>query len=187
MSDHANDVVPVDDVPHGSLPPDTPARSTRLEIGGDWRRVSAKYIGVELVGVAMFGILAIGATLVFSLTRWFVQPLGWILVGAAVAITLTMLIVAPRRVRSIGYQLRDDDLLFRRGIMFHRVVSVPYGRMQLIDINRGPVARLLGLAELRFVTAAAATGVTIPGLADADADTLRDTLVSLAETRRAGL
>jgi membrane protein YdbS with pleckstrin-like domain len=98
-----------------------------------------------------------------------------------------MFVVAPRRVRSIGYQLRDDDLLFRRGIMFHRVVSVPYGRMQLIDVNRGPVARFLGLAELRFVTAAAATGVTIPGLPDADADSLRDALVSLAETRRAGL
>lgn len=159
----------------------------RVEIGGDWRRVSPKYIGVELVGVALFGVVAIGATLVFALTRWFAQPLGWILVAAAIVVTLVMFVVAPRRVRSIGYQLRDDDLLFRRGIMFHRVVSVPYGRMQLIDINRGPVARFLGLAELRFVTAAAATGVTIPGLKDADADSLRDTLVSLAETRRAGL
>ncbi|SMQ71580.1 PH domain-containing protein [Agreia sp. VKM Ac-1783] len=159
----------------------------RVVIGGEWRRVSAKYIGVELVGVALFGVVAIGATLVFALTKWFAEPLGWIAVGVAVVVTLVMFVVAPRRVRSIGYQLRDDDLLFRRGIMFHRVVSVPYGRMQLIDINRGPVARFLGLAELRFVTAAAATGVTIPGLPDADADSLRDALVSLAETRRAGL
>ena len=159
----------------------------RVVIGGEWRRVSAKYIGVELVGVALFGVVAIGATLVFALTKWFAEPLGWIAVGVAVVVTLVMFVVVPRRVRSIGYQLRDDDLLFRRGIMFHRVVSVPYGRMQLIDINRGPVARFLGLAELRFVTAAAATGVTIPGLPDADADSLRDALVSLAETRRAGL
>jgi membrane protein YdbS with pleckstrin-like domain len=159
----------------------------RVVIGGEWRRVSPKYIGVELVGVALFGVVAIGATLVFALTKWFAEPLGWIAVGVAVVVTLVMFVVAPRRVRSIGYQLRDDDLLFRRGIMFHRVVSVPYGRMQLIDVNRGPVARFLGLAELRFVTAAAATGVTIPGLPDADADSLRDALVSLAETRRAGL
>jgi membrane protein YdbS with pleckstrin-like domain len=183
MSLPTNDAVP----PDRASSHDLASTSTRLEIGGDWRRVSPKYIGVEVVGAALFGLVAIGATLVFALTRWFAQPLGWILVAAAVAITLTMLIVAPRRVRSIGYQLRDDDLLFRRGIMFHRVVSVPYGRMQLIDINRGPVARFLGLAELKFVTAAAATGVTIPGLVDADADTLRDRLVSLAETRRAGL
>ena len=68
--------------------------------------------------------------------------------------------------RSIRYQLRDDDLLFRRGIMFQRQVAVPYGRMQLVDITRGPVARALGLADLKFVTAAAATAVTIPGLPD---------------------
>jgi membrane protein YdbS with pleckstrin-like domain len=166
---------------------DSSPTTKRVVIGGEWRRVSPKYIGVELVGVALFGVVAIGATLVFALTKWFAEPLGWIAVGVAVVVTLVMFVVAPRRVRSIGYQLRDDDLLFRRGIMFHRVVSVPYGRMQLIDVNRGPVARFLGLAELRFVTAAAATGVTIPGLPDADADSLRDALVSLAETRRAGL
>ncbi|CAD6006036.1 PH domain-containing protein [Agreia sp. COWG] len=159
----------------------------RLDIDGEWQRLSPKYLGLEIASVTLFGVIAIGATLTFSLTGWFAQPFGWIAVGVAVAITVVMFFVAPRRVRSYGYQLRADDLLFRRGIMFHRVVSVPYGRMQLIDINRGPVARLLGLAELRFVTAAAATGVTLPGLADADADALRDTLVGLAETRRAGL
>jgi len=64
---------------------------------------------------------------------------------------------------------------------------VPYGRMQLVDINRGPLARALGLSELRFVTAAAASNVVIPGLANEDAENLRDRLVELAESRRAGL
>ncbi len=71
--------------------------------------------------------------------------------------------------------------------MWHRVVAVPYGRMQLVDVSRGPLARAFGLAELRFVTAAAATGVTIPGLVEADAEALRDRLVALAESRRAAL
>jgi membrane protein YdbS with pleckstrin-like domain len=71
--------------------------------------------------------------------------------------------------------------------MFQRFVAVPFGRMQLVDITRGPLARALGLAELKLVTAAAATGVVIPGLPLADAEELRDHLVALAETRRAGL
>ena len=77
--------------------------------------------------------------------------------------------------------------MFRRGIMFQRFVAVPYGRMQLVDITRGPVSRALGLADLRFVTAAASTAVAIPGLPEADAEELRDQLVTLAESRRAGL
>jgi len=64
---------------------------------------------------------------------------------------------------------------------------VPYGRMQLVDITRGPIARALGLADLKVVTAAAASAVTLPGLPIDEAERLRDELVALAETRRAGL
>jgi membrane protein YdbS with pleckstrin-like domain len=59
--------------------------------------------------------------------------------------------------------------------------------MQLIDVNRGPVARLMGLAELRLVTAAAASDVTIPGLPEPTAAELRDLLIERAEQRRVGL
>ena len=54
--------------------------------------------------------------------------------------------------------------------MFQRFVAVPYGRMQLVDITRGPLARAVGLSELKLVTAAAASNVTIPGLPEQDAD-----------------
>ncbi|NQX12648.1 PH domain-containing protein [Microbacteriaceae bacterium VKM Ac-2855] len=139
---------------------------------------------VELVGAVVTGVFLLGASAVLL-----VIGLGWAwwALAAAAAITITALIVAPRRARSYGYQLREDDLLFRRGIMFQRFVAVPYGRMQLIDVNRGPLARALGLSDLKFVTAAAATGVSIPGLPEADAEQLRDRLVELAEKRRAGL
>ena len=72
-------------------------------------------------------------------------------------------------------------------IMFQRFAAVPYGRMQLVDINRGPLARALGLAELKLVTAASASNVVVPGLPMAVAEQLRDRLVELAESRRAGL
>ncbi len=114
-------------------------------------------------------------------------PWLWALPAAAFIVLVLVLAWTPRRVRAIGYRLRADDLVFRRGIMWRRVVAVPYGRMQLVDVSRGPIARLAGLAELRFVTAAAATGVSIPGLPEADAEALRDRLVSLAESRRAAL
>lgn len=151
---------------------------------GEWRRVSPKLIAVELVSGAVF-LLAISAV---GIGMWYLG-IGWLAIGlwAVALVALINLALTPRRVRAIGYQLRDDDLLFRRGIMWQRFVAVPYGRMQLVDINRGPIARSLGLSELKFVTAAAAAGVTIPGLPVAEADELRDHLVLLAESRRAGL
>jgi len=150
-----------------------------------WRRVSPKYIVVDLVGTLIFAIIVVaGSSVPAFVTR---LPWLWALPAAFAVIFIVTLALVPRRVRSIGYQLRDDDLLFRRGLMFQRFVSVPYGRMQLVDINRGPLDRAVGLSELKFVTAAAATGVTIPGLPEADAEELRDKLVALAESRRGGL
>ncbi|CAN5241355.1 hypothetical protein BH09ACT6_BH09ACT6_13270 [soil metagenome] len=150
----------------------------------EWKRVSSKLVAVELVSAGLFLLVIVAVAVVF-----FLLHLWWIAgIVTAVAIAAAInLILAPRRVRSIGYLLREDDLLFRRGIMWQRFVAVPYGRMQLVDINRGPIARALGLSELKFVTAAAAAGVTIPGLPEVDADELRDRLVALAESRRTGL
>ena len=178
--------------PSASPQPAPPAPSAqdpetgRLELPETgWRRVSPKYVVVDVVSAVITGLILVAATSVPAL----ISGISWLWVFPAIFALSTIVIIffIPRRVRSIGYVLREDDLLFRRGLMFQRFVAVPYGRMQLVDINRGPVARLVGLSELRFVTAAAATGVVIPGLAEKDAEELRDKLVELAETRRAGL
>lgn len=167
----APDLAPAE--PHSLVRPET-----------EWQRVSPRYIPVDMIGTLIFGAIA---TTAGFLPYWFGWQEGWFIgVGLAVIFLIT-LALTPRRVRAIGYLLRDDDLLFRRGIMFQRFVAVPYGRMQLVDISRGPIARAFGLAELKFVTAAALSGVLIPGLPLEEAERLRDHLVAVAETRRAGL
>ena len=157
----------------------------RLELPDvTWRRVSPRLVWVELAGAAGSLVVVLAAGVVMFLFQVWIPV---VVLGVIAIVAIVNLALTPRRVRSIGYQLREDDLLFRRGIMWQRFVAVPYGRMQLVDINRGPIARGLGLSELKFVTAAAAAGVTIPGLTEAEAEELRDHLVSVAESRRAGL
>ena len=160
--------------------------SARIDLSvGEWNRVSPKYVVVVVVSTLLTGlVLSAASVFLWLVAGW---SWAWIALIVIVIVTLISLFVANRRTRSIGYRLRDDDLLFRRGIMFQRFVSVPYGRMQLIDITRGPVGRMLGLADLKFVTAAASTNVVVPGLPEAEAAELRDRLVELAESRRAGL
>lgn len=172
--------------PQGDADPAAAPAATRLDpVPGEWKRVSSKYVIVDLIGTLITGVIMTVA----SGLPWFFTQLPWLLALPIIVGAMSILLAAftPRRVRAIGYMLRDDDLLFRRGIMFQRFVAVPYGRMQLVDINRGPLARAVGLSELKLVTAAAASNVTIPGLPEADAEQLRDHLVDLAESRRAGL
>lgn len=157
----------------------------RIELPGIvWHRVSPKLITLEVfTALIILVLLVAGGSVAVILQLW----IGVGIISIAIVVTGVALALTGRRVRAIGYLLRADDLLFCRGIMWKRFVAVPYGRMQLVDISRGPIARYLGLSELRFVTAAASAGVKIPGLTEVEAETLRDHLVSVAESRRAGL
>jgi membrane protein YdbS with pleckstrin-like domain len=159
--------------------------------GTRWTRVSPKLVWTELITTVVIGVVVTaGCAIIAVVTGGFTDPAGtvWSLIAIAVGVVAVVTaVLTPRRVRAIGYALRDDDLVLRRGLMWQRFTAVPYGRMQLVDVNRGPLDRVLGLSELKFVTAAAATNVRIPGIPAADADELRDRLVELAESRRAGL
>ncbi|WP_292834957.1 PH domain-containing protein [Microbacterium sp.] len=157
----------------------------RLPLDGEWHQISRKYVVVQLISTGAFLLLVLAIALAVSLL-WH-QVWIWIPAGIVLAVTLWTLAILPRQARAYGYQLRGDDLVFRRGILWQRIVAVPYGRMQLVDITHGPLDRGFGIAQLKLVTAAASTAVTIPGLDQAAAETLRDTLIAVAETRRTGL
>ncbi|MFT4052419.1 MAG: PH domain-containing protein [Microbacterium sp.] len=163
-----------------------PRGERRLPLGdGVWHQISRAYVTVQVIsGGALLAVVLVAA-LVLSLALG--QVWAWIPAGVVVAVVVVLLAILPRQARAYGYQLRGDDLVFRRGILWQRIVAVPYGRMQLVDITHGPLDRLFGIAQLKLVTAAAATGVTIPGLRQEAAEVLRDTLVAVAETRRTGL
>jgi membrane protein YdbS with pleckstrin-like domain len=163
-----------------------PRGQARLPLGdGTWHQLARAYVWVQLIssGIVLGIVLVVMLVLAFA----FGQTWVWIPGGIFVAIMLWTIAITPRQARSYGYQLRRDDLIFRRGILWQRMVAVPYGRMQLVDITHGPLDRGFGIAQLKLVTAAAATGVTIPGLTQEAAERLRDTLIDVAESRRTGL
>ncbi|EPD86068.1 hypothetical protein HMPREF1529_00668 [Microbacterium sp. oral taxon 186 str. F0373] len=163
-----------------------PRSANRLPLGdGTWHLLSRNYVWVRLISTLAFLALVLAAAVVGAVLLRF----GWVWIPAGVVTVVTVwtLVILPRQARSYGYQLREDDLVFRRGILWQRMVAVPYGRMQLVDITHGPLDRVFGIAQLKLVTAAATTGVVIPGLTQPAAELLRDTLIAVAETRRTGL
>lgn len=163
-----------------------PRSAGRLPLGDrTWHQLARQYVWVQLISTGVLALIVLAAVLLVTLLwhQWWALIPGGIFLG----ILVWTMIITPRQARAYGYQLRRDDLVFRRGILWQRVVAVPYGRMQLIDITHGPLDRGFGIAQLKLVTAAASTGVVIPGLKQEAAELLRDTLVDVAEERRTGL
>ncbi len=146
------------------------------------RLSTARRISVALVAVPVLIVAATAAVVPDGPRQVAVGLAAATLVGWAWASWLI-----GRRVRSIGYAERADDLLVTSGILSRRLVIVPYGRMQLVDVTAGPLDRLLGVTSVQLHTAAATTDARIPGLPPTDAAALRDRLASRGETRGAGL
>lgn len=115
---------------------------------------------------------------------WLVVVVG---AGVLVVVTLVVLGVIDRNYHSWGYTERAEDLLVTRGVLYRRLVVVPYGRMQLVDVTAGPIERKFGIATVRLHTAAAGTDARIRGLPPDEAARLRDRLSALGEARSAGL
>jgi uncharacterized protein len=154
--------------------------------GEQWVRVSSRLRTVRritllfmLVPLTVLGIVlsqAFGATAV-----------GVLVAVVAVAIGVIGWSAVERNWRAWGYAERADDLLVVRGVLTRRLVVVPYGRMQFVDVTAGPLERRFQIARVQLHTAAAATDATIPGLVPDEAARLRDRLAALGEARSAGL
>lgn len=152
-----------------------------------WTAVSPRLITARRISLALSYLLVVVLIVVLlwvpDIPVWAPVTVG--AVGVATFVWLWWLI--GRRVRSFGYAERGDDLLVGSGIMFRRLVIVPYGRMQLVDVKAGPIDRMLGVTTVQLHTAAATTDATIPGLVPEVAAALRDRLAAKGEERSAGL
>lgn len=80
-----------------------------------------------------------------------------------------------RRYQARGYSLAEERLRVVRGILFRGDTVVPFGRVQHIDVDQGPLERVYGLATLTVHTAGSHNAsVSLPGLAHNDALAMRE-------------
>lgn len=150
-----------------------------------WTPVSPRLITVRLISLALsLAAPLVGGTAVAVFGG---QPALWAIPAVVLLIGAWAALLVPRQVRAIGYAEREDDLLIRKGLLFRQLVVVPYGRMQFVDVQAGPLDRWRDIAKVQLHTASPASDAVIPGLAPQEASRLRDRLASRGEARLAGL
>lgn len=89
------------------------------------------------------------------------------------------------------YQLDRDVIRIEKGVIWKKYVSIPYERIQNVDIYRGVFARILGLSDLHIQTAGYSGQLRaegkLPGLDSQVAEKLRDELIKKVKGTRQGL
>jgi len=132
----------------------------------------------------------ITAAVVTSLLWYLARPLlrdhwdGWspaienVLFGCCLGLLSLAVLTPPLTYLRWRFGFRDDLLLMRYGILFVEERAVPVRRMQHVDLMRGPIERLFGLATLVVFTAGnEGSAFRVPGLSVQRAMELRDRIV----------
>ncbi len=98
--------------------------------------------------------------------------------------------------KNYKYELRADGFRKEHGVISKKYVTIPYERIQNVDIYRGLLSRILGLSDLNIQTAGMSTTVgsygggsegRLPALDPKVAEELRDELVARARGKSQGL
>lgn len=85
------------------------------------------------------------------------------------------------------YALREQDLSFTSGLIFRKTVCQPILRIQHIEVKRGPIERMVGLASIQVFSAGGAVHTfEIPGLEADVAQQIRQFILDHKDVKQHG-
>jgi membrane protein YdbS with pleckstrin-like domain len=140
----------------------------------DWQVLDPSYkIVRRLQNLIAIVVIAIPLVLLTALTDIPLLPAAvfwavWLLVAGALLIWPG--ISVPKR----AYVLRNNDILFRKGVVWQSMTAIPFNRIQHVETSNTPFDRKYELATLQLFTAGGSSGdLKIDGLSEDVAEQLR--------------
>ena len=159
-----------------------------------WVPAASGYLTVRFVHtISALALPILAGIAMYCAGAFFGGPEALRIAGLAVVAVfglwgLWWILTTPRRTRALGYALESNHLMARRGIVFRSMSSMPYGRIQYVDVDSGPLERMCGVARLTVRTAGTTTGTMVLfGIPLNVAEELRADLVRRADERMAAL
>ena len=105
----------------------------------------------------------------------------WVVAAIWLVVAVAYVVVMPRwRYRVHRWEATEHAIYTQTGWLNQERRIAPLSRVQTVDLERGPVAQLFGLASVRVTTASAAGPVRIHGLDLPVAQQLIDSLTAAA-------
>lgn len=124
--------------------------------------------------------IAIGGAVVASRDQW---ALAYLIVGGSLLLSVAAIFVKWLK---LEYRVGRDEIRIDTGLISRQSRVIPFDRVTDIDIEQGPVHRLLGLATVRFETGASAGRKGEDGVLETIALARAEALREHVRTRRHG-
>ncbi|WP_395374640.1 PH domain-containing protein [Marinicella sp. W31] len=148
------------------------------------KSLEPSYRKILLIIAAIVPLIMIGPLMPFMIFADAI-PL-WLRIILALALILLVAVLLAlytrRWYQHYHYWLQSEGLHISKGVFWRSVTLIPKNRVQHIDIASGPLDRRYDLAKLIVHTAGTRNAsVSLPGLLQADAVSLRQQLLDLQD------
>lgn len=111
----------------------------------------------RIAGLAFNAVLLaidIAYLIIATINDWTLIP-GWTLLGLFIITLIWFTWLLPGlSFRTFGFKVSEEELEIRSGWIWLSDIIVPMTRVQHVELERGPLLRKYGLAEVKVVTAA---------------------------------
>jgi len=146
-----------------------------------YKPVSKTYLKVLLFNrVIIYAIIMIVLFLLKQSSKF--EKIELSLVPMLIVISLVFLLNSILTILAFskrGYALRDHDVTYTKGLLVNKVITLPFIRIQHIEISRSFLARKLKLATLNIYSAGdSGEDLSIKGLPINVANNLKDHITS---------
>lgn len=138
--------------------------------------IDRRYRAVQMILTALGYVLLAGAAcflLLIDNCLWFI--LAECVIVVAIAFNLFIL---RKAWQFKGYALRENDISYRGGIVFPKIITIPYDKLQQVTLKQNPISKMFKLYAVEVVNGAQGmASLTIPGLTEERANQIKGIVI----------
>ncbi len=142
----------------------------------DFSGLNKRHLKIIFIRIAFFALVLAGgiiSLLILSEEKPPVLILIAMISGIVLLISFISVISAlgfPKK----GYLLRERDISYKTGLIYFKQISVPFNRVQHVEVSQGVLGKLFNLSSVKVYTAGGnASDLSIPGLRTRDAQKIK--------------
>lgn len=150
------------------------------------QRISPKYFYILLINFSLIYAIALISLLVlkFYLKEDFLAPIFWYVFFGVLVFGIFNFIILKLGFSKRKYALREKDIMYSCGYFTNKTTTLPFNRIQHLEVSRSFLSRKFGLSTLKIYSAGESGGdISIAGLPKSVADTQYAFLTNIVNDR----
>ncbi|MCB0278601.1 MAG: PH domain-containing protein [Calditrichaeota bacterium] len=142
----------------------------------EFKAIPRSYRLKSIIERSFSGALPLIAILIVDLAGLY--DIDTIILILAVTGYLCLIFWPSLSVPRMFFAIRERDIIYKHGVLWQSKMTVPFSRIQHVDINQGPLDRKFKLGNLKVYTAGGSSGdLEINGLEISDAEKIKQFIV----------